>query len=30
MEEEDNFDGTLIDRWIAFDNDTKSLHNWLN
>ena len=30
MDEEDNAEGTLIDRWIAFDQSGKSLESWLN
>jgi hypothetical protein len=29
MDEEDNAEATLIDRWISFDQSSKSLENWL-
>lgn len=30
MEEEENSEATLIDRWISFDQSSKSLENWLS
>lgn len=29
MDEEDNSEATLIDRWISFDQNAKGLENWL-
>lgn len=29
MEEEDNAEATLIDRWISFDQSSKGLEKWL-
>lgn len=29
MDEEDNSEATLIDRWISFDHNSKGLENWL-
>ena len=29
MDEEDNSEATLIDRWMSFDQSSKSLENWL-
>lgn len=29
MDEEDNSEATLIDRWISFDQQAKGLENWL-
>lgn len=29
MDEVDNCEATLIDRWISFDQSAKSLENWL-
>jgi len=29
MNEEDNAEATLIDRWISFDQHAKGLENWL-
>lgn len=30
MDEDENIEATLIDRWIAFDNQTPSLQKWAN
>jgi len=29
MDEEDNCEATLIDRWISFDQNAQGLENWL-
>lgn len=29
MDEEDNSEATLIDRWISFDQNAKGLETWL-
>lgn len=29
MDEEDNSEATLIDRWISFDQSAKGLERWL-
>lgn len=30
MDEDHNIEGTLIDRWISFDQGRKALENWLS
>ena len=30
MDEEPNLEATLIDRWMSFDQGSKSLDNWLS
>lgn len=30
MDEDENIEATLIDRWIAFDNQTPSMQKWAN
>ena len=29
MDEENNAEATLIDKWISFDHNAKGLENWL-
>lgn len=29
MDEEDNSEATLIDKWVSFDSHAKGLENWL-
>ena len=30
MDEENNIEATLIDRWISFDQGSKALENWVS